>query len=195
MKNKHLLTLLMFCFISFGTGNTFAQGVSKKKPSPLIFKLSTPTKTVCLGAKEIELNLEITNVSEKPVAIDRNYLWNGTISGDFIKNGKVEFSWIGGRMSVYPYTANYYKINPEQKYHESYNYSFLNGENLNKEKDEDKEISERFSRVGTIALSFRYYPFGYGEDDEEIKKWYYKGKAIYANKLKFRIADCSSKKK
>ncbi len=185
MRNKKLLILVVFCLSLFAINSLFAQ-TKRKDTRPLIFKLSTPIKKLCLGAKEIELKLEIVNVSKSPLTIDKNFLWDGSVSGDFIRNGNVESSWTGLPDYTYPYSGNYHKIDPGQKYSESYSYSFL---------DSDRQLNKNFDKTGLYTLLIRYHPFNFGQEELEVRKDLYKGESIFSNKIKFHIVDCPSSTK
>ncbi|MGI8556473.1 MAG: hypothetical protein ACR2LT_08990, partial [Pyrinomonadaceae bacterium] len=56
--------------------NTFAQGKLKKvETAPIAVKLTASKTKVCLGEASVKLNLEITNISNHPVFIDKKQIW------------------------------------------------------------------------------------------------------------------------
>lgn len=147
-----------------------------------MLKITTPTQKICLGASEITLDLEATNVSQKTIIIDKKNLWSGSVSSSFQK-GKIIDRWLSGGSITTPYKGDYIKLAPKETYCESHKFSFA---------AENNKIDDYFHRVGKYTLTVTYRAFQYFGDDAETEKLFYIG-AANSNEVEFRIAECSKK--
>lgn len=173
------VVLLVICFGS-------SVSAQKRKPktttekSPLVLKVTTPKPTICLGTESIMLETEMSNVSREPVTIDKNYLWNGSVSVFFSYKKAVD-GWASSRTVQVPYTGDFLQLAPEEKYRDSHRFEFT----------EAGKLEDFFNRVGLYTITVRYEIIDLDRRSPEIRKWLYT-KPVISN-LKVRVIQCRRK--
>ena len=70
-----LVAIALFLSSAVQAQTSSPEPVENKRPAPFELKLSTTTTMLCIG-NSIELELELTNVSQEPVEIDKLRLWD-----------------------------------------------------------------------------------------------------------------------
>lgn len=150
------------------------------KKVPLILKVTTPQPTICLGTESISLETVMSNISRQPITIDKNYLWNGSISV-FFRHKKVIDGWASGGTVQYPYTGDFLELAPGDKYRESHEFALT----------EDGKLEDFFNRIGQYTITFRYQANDNDKESAEIRKWLYT-KPVISN-FKVQIIRCLPK--
>lgn len=186
MRRQKIIFLIFVSFVLLTVclGSTAPAQKQKAKTttekSPLVLKVTTPQPTVCRGTESITLKLEISNVSRKPVTIDKNYLWNGSLSVYFsYKN--IADGWLSSKSVESPYTGKFLLLAPGDKYRESHEFAFT----------EEGKLEDFFNRVGRYTITVRYDAIDLDRNSPEVRQWLYT-KPV-ANSLEMRIVQCRRK--
>lgn len=175
------LTFVSFVLLTVFFGNSVT--AQKRKPRtvieklPLVLKVTSPQSTICRGTESITLKLEIINVSREPVTIDKNYLWNGSLSVYF-SHKKIADGWLSSRTAKSPYTGDFLQLAPEEKFRESHEFAFT----------EDGKLEDFFNRVGRYTITVRYNAVDLDDNSPEVRQWLYT-KPV-ETKLEMRIIQC-----
>lgn len=171
-----LFVILFTCFDNYiSAQERTTENITES--SPLTFEVSALKSAICLGATSILLTAEITNVSREPVTIDKNFLWNGSISASF-NNKKLADAWVSGRTTQIPYTGNFLQLEPEQKYRESFEFALR----------KDRMLNVFFRRVGRYVLTVDYQAVDLDDGSQEVRKWLYT-KPVTSS-LKIKVVKC-----
>lgn len=182
MRRQKIIFLIFVSFVLLTVclGDSVSGQKRKSKTTektPLVLKVTTSQLTICRGTESIELKLEISNVSREPVTIDKNYLWNGSLSVYF-SHKKIADGWASGETARFPYTGNFLQLAPGEKYIESHEFSLV----------EEGKLEDFFNRVGRYTITVRYRAIDLDDNSQEVRQWLYT-KPVEA-KLEMQIIQC-----
>ncbi len=185
MRRQKIIFLIFVSFVllTICLGNSVSaqtQRAETAEKSPLLLKVTTPQPTICRGTESISLKLEMSNVSRKPVTIDKNYLWNGSLSVYF-SHKKIADGWASGETAQFPYTGDFLQLAPGEKYLESHEFSFV----------EKGKLEDFFNRIGRYTITVRYRAIDLDDNSPEVRQWLYT-KPV-ATSLEMRIVQCRRK--
>jgi len=191
-KNFHIdkklpvakLSGLFLCFSLFA-GFSFAQTNIQKSDTlekiPLVLKLTIPKSQICSTGNSVELDVEMVNVGNKSLLIDKTAL-GISYSVSFFKKGIPNGIWLRSYGYNQKY-GDYVSLAPNRKYNESFEFSFV---------DDKNKRDNFFDRAGRYDIEMKYQIQRFDKNSPEIAETLYTERLV-SNTASFYLKKCRSK--
>lgn len=182
MARALALFSVLFLVADFLVAQERVQKGDSPKKSSLALRLILSQPKNCLGKNSIKMNIEMINIGDKSISIDKTALWKSFDIAYF--NGEIPDGLWLKRYGFNEKYGDYVLLSPNQKYNESYEFSFMKEENV---KD------DFFERAGRYEVEMKYQIQNFDKNSAKIAETIFTDEVI-SNKVSFYLKKCRHKK-